>query len=50
MAAAGCLAHLDLRGGLLLANWPFPPASPLQEGSCALGDSCPYAHSVFEYW
>ncbi|GAB4814209.1 hypothetical protein N2152v2_001255 [Parachlorella kessleri] len=21
-----------------------------QEGKCALGDSCPYAHSAFEYW
>ncbi|KAL4418684.1 hypothetical protein ABPG77_008693 [Micractinium sp. CCAP 211/92] len=21
-----------------------------QEGRCAFGDSCPYAHSIFEYW
>ena len=25
---------------------PFPP----QEGCCAFGDHCPYAHNVFEYW
>ena len=22
----------------------------LQEGSCIRGESCPYAHNVFEYW
>ena len=22
----------------------------MQEGSCAFGDHCPYAHNVFEYW
>lgn len=22
----------------------------LQEGTCAFGDHCPYAHNVFEYW
>ncbi len=25
-------------------------ACPLQEGTCAFGDHCPYAHNVFEYW
>lgn len=23
---------------------------PVQEGCCAFGDHCPYAHNVFEYW
>lgn len=27
---------------------PFAPLS--QEGTCAFGDHCPYAHNVFEYW
>ncbi len=27
-----------------------PPAPCLQEGCCAFGDHCPYAHNVFEYW
>ena len=28
------------------------PAAPhlVQEGCCAFGDHCPYAHNVFEYW
>ena len=33
---------------------PYPSCTlappPLQEGCCAFGDHCPYAHNVFEYW
>jgi Zinc finger C-x8-C-x5-C-x3-H type (and similar) len=29
---------------------PLTLCLPHQEGSCARGENCPYAHNVFEYW
>lgn len=39
-----------LPGGCLASRRLHRPLPPLQEGRCELGDACPYAHSIFEYW